>query len=62
VGTKVPMAHEGNVSEKSMMEMQWVRKYHWPTRGLFCPTSAGTLIYIRSLETMCDCVCATVLE
>jgi hypothetical protein len=24
VGTKVPMAHEGNVNEKPMMGMQWV--------------------------------------
>jgi hypothetical protein len=32
---KIPMAHEGKVSEKSMMGMKWVRKYHWSMRDLF---------------------------
>jgi hypothetical protein len=43
VGTKVPMTYEGNVSEKPMMRVQWVRKYHWSMRDLFYPSSAGTL-------------------
>jgi hypothetical protein len=62
VGTKIPMAHEGNVSEKSMMGMQWVRKYHWSMRDLFYPSSVGTLTYVRSLEMMCECACLTVPE
>jgi hypothetical protein len=43
VGTKVSMAHEGNISEKLMMGIQWVRKYHWSMRNLFYPSSADTL-------------------
>jgi hypothetical protein len=43
VGTKVPMTHEGNVSEKPMMGMQWVRKYDWSMRDLFYPSSIGTI-------------------
>jgi hypothetical protein len=62
VGMKVSMAHEGNISEKPMMEMQWVRKYHWSIRNLFYPSSAGTLTCVKSLETVCECACATVPE
>jgi hypothetical protein len=47
VGTKVLMAHEGNVSEKPMMGMQWVRKYHWSMRDLFYPSSVGTLTLLE---------------
>jgi hypothetical protein len=43
VGMKIPMDHEGNVSEMPMMGMQWVRKYHWSMRDLLYPSSAGTL-------------------
>jgi hypothetical protein len=43
VGTKVPMSREGNVSEKLMMGMQWVQKYHWSMRGLLYPSSVSTL-------------------
>jgi hypothetical protein len=60
VGTKIPMAHEGNVSEKPIMGMQWVRKYHWPMRDLFYSSSVGTLICIKLLEMMCECACATI--
>jgi hypothetical protein len=62
VGTKVPMAHEGNVSENPMMRMQWVQKYHWSMRDLLYPSSAGTLTCVKSLEMMCECACATVPE
>jgi hypothetical protein len=62
VGTKVLMVHEGNVSEKPMMGMQWVRKYHWSMRDLFYPSSASTLTCVRSLEMMCECACAAVPE
>jgi hypothetical protein len=62
VRMKVPVAHEGNVSEKPMMGMQWVRKYHWSMRDLFYLSSAGTLTCIKSFETMCECACATVPE
>jgi hypothetical protein len=62
VGTKVPMSHVGNVSEKLMMGMQWVRKYHWSMRDLFYPSSAYTLTCVRSLEMMCKCACATIPE
>jgi hypothetical protein len=31
---KIPMAHDGNVSEKPTMGMQWVQKYHWSMRNL----------------------------
>jgi hypothetical protein len=60
VGMNVPMAHEGNVSEKPMMGMQWVSKYNWSLRDLFYPSSTGTLTYVKLLETMCVCACATV--
>jgi hypothetical protein len=43
VGTKVPMSREGNVSEKPMMGMQWVQKYHWSMRDLLYPSSVSTL-------------------
>jgi hypothetical protein len=62
LGAKVPMAHEGNVSEKPMTGMQSVQKYHWSIRDLFYPSSAGTLIRVKSLETMYECACATVTE
>jgi hypothetical protein len=62
VGTKVPMAHEGNVSEKPMMGMHWVGKYHWSMRDFFYPSFAGILTCVKSLETMCECACATVTE
>jgi hypothetical protein len=62
VGTKVPIAHEGNVSEKLMMGMQWVQKYHWSMRDLFYPSSIGTLTCIKLLEMICECACATVPE
>jgi hypothetical protein len=62
VGTKVPIAREGNVSEKPLMGMQWVQKYHWSMRDLFYPSSVGTLTCVRSLETMFECACATVPE
>jgi hypothetical protein len=60
VGMKVPMTHEENVSEKLMMGMRWVRKYHWSMRNLFYSSSAGTLICIKSLKMMCECACVTV--
>jgi hypothetical protein len=51
VGMKIPMAREGNVSEKSMMGMHWVRKYHWSMRALIYPSSAGTLTRVKPLAT-----------
>jgi hypothetical protein len=47
VGTKLPMAYEGNVSEKSMMGMQWVQKYYQILRDLFYPPSVGTLTLLE---------------
>jgi hypothetical protein len=35
VGMQILMVHEGNVSEKPMMGMKWVRKYLWSVRDLF---------------------------
>jgi hypothetical protein len=49
VGIKIPMAQEGNVSENSMMGMQWVQKYHWSMRNLIYPSSAGTLTRVKPL-------------
>jgi hypothetical protein len=57
VGTKVPMAHEENVSENPMMGMQWVRKYHWSMRDLFYHSSASTLTYVKPLATMLRALC-----
>jgi phosphoribulokinase len=57
VGTKVPMTHEGNVSEKPMMRMQWVQKYHWSMRDLFYSSSAGTLTFVRTVETFIESLC-----
>jgi hypothetical protein len=48
---KIPMTHEGNVSEKPIMEMQWVQKYHWSIRDLIYPSSAGTLTRVKPLAT-----------
>jgi hypothetical protein len=62
VGTKVPMTHEGNVSENPTMGMQWVQKYHWSKRDLFYLSSAGTLTCVKSLEMMCLCACAIIPE
>jgi hypothetical protein len=62
VGTKVLMVHEGNVSEKPMMGMQWVRKYHWSMRDIFYPSSTGTLTCVKSIEMMCECASATIPE
>jgi hypothetical protein len=39
----------GDVSEKPMMEMLY-------------PLSAGTLTCVKSIVTMCECVCATISE
>jgi hypothetical protein len=57
VGTKVPMTHEGNVSEKPMMGMQCVQKYHWSMRESFYPSSAGTLNFIRTIEMFVESLC-----
>jgi hypothetical protein len=46
---KIPMAHEENVSEMSMMGMQWVQMYHWSLRDLIYPSSIGTLTCIKSI-------------
>jgi hypothetical protein len=54
VGTKILMASEGNVSEKSMMGMKWVRKYHWSMRDLFYPSFAGTLTFVTMIETFVE--------
>jgi hypothetical protein len=62
VGTKVPMSHEGSVSEKATMGMQWVRKCHWSMRDLSYTSSVGTLTCVKQLEMMCECACATVPE
>jgi hypothetical protein len=51
VGTKVPMAHEGNVSEKPMMGM--ISK---PMMRMFYPFSAGTLTCGKSLTTMLESI------
>jgi hypothetical protein len=48
---KIPMAHEGNASEKPMMGMQWLRKYHWSMRDLIYPSSAGILTSVKLLAT-----------
>jgi hypothetical protein len=48
---KIPMAHEGKVSEKPMIGMQWVQKYHWSMRDLIYPSSTGTLTRIKPLAT-----------
>jgi hypothetical protein len=39
----------GDVSEKYMM-------------GMLYPFSTGTLTYVKSIVTMCECACATVSE
>jgi hypothetical protein len=57
VGMKVPMAREGNVSEKPMMGMQCVRKYHWSMRDLFYPSSTSTLTFIRTIEIFVENLC-----
>jgi hypothetical protein len=44
---KTPMAHEEHVSEKCMMGMQWVQKYHWSMRDLIYPSSTGTLTCVE---------------
>jgi hypothetical protein len=56
-GMQIPMAHEGNVSEKPMMEMQWIRKYHWSMRDMIYPSSAGTLTCIKPLATFASAFC-----
>jgi hypothetical protein len=54
---KIPMAYEGNVSEKTMMEMQWVRKYHRSMRDLIYPSFAGTLTHVKPLATFASAFC-----
>jgi hypothetical protein len=49
--------HEGNVSEKSMMRMQWVQKYHWYMRDLIYPSSTGTLTHVKPLATFASAFC-----
>jgi hypothetical protein len=36
-------------SEKPMIEMWWVWKYHWSMRDLIYPSSAGTLTHVKPL-------------
>jgi hypothetical protein len=51
------MAHEGNVSEKPMMGMQWVRKYHWSMRDLIYLCSSGTLTCVKPLAMFVSAFC-----
>jgi hypothetical protein len=54
---KIPMAYEGNVSEKLMMRMQWVRMYHWSMRDLIYPSYTSTLAHIKLLATFVTVFC-----
>jgi hypothetical protein len=54
---KIPMSHEGNVSEKPIMGMQWVQKYHWSMRDLIYPSFAGTRTRVKLLAKLPSAFC-----
>jgi hypothetical protein len=54
---QILMAHEGNVSEKPMMGMQWAQKCHWSTRDMIYSSFAGTLIRVKPLATFASVFC-----